>query len=290
MKDFLIEKTLPQGEYKLLDSGEGEKLEQYGKFVLARPDPQAIWPKRLLKGEWENADAYFKQQGAKGKWMKRKELPEAWNINLNGLVFAIELSPFKHTGVFPEQLSNWNWMREKITHVHRPTKILNLFGYTGGATLAAAQAGAEVIHVDASRSSIGRARDNTLASGLENAKIRWIQDDAHKFVEREVRRKSTYDGIILDPPAYGRGAKGEIWKLEENLLSILNSCKKLLTKAPLFFVLNGYASGYSAIAYKNILETVLKDCGGKIEAGELGIEDVSGKILPAGIFARWSKE
>jgi len=204
------------------------------------------------------------------------------------LSFSIELSSFKHTGVFPEQACNWLWIEEKIKKENRDLKVLNLFGYTGGATLAAAKAGAEVTHVDASKSSISRARKNSELSGLGNAKIRWMLDDAYKFVMREARRSSRYDAIIMDPPSYGRGAKNEMWKIEEDLVPLLEASQKILSKDPVFFLLNGYASGYSALAYKNILSSLFQEKKGKIEAGELAIRDVSGKLLPAGIFSRWS--
>lgn len=291
MNNLLIEKTKPQKEYELIDSGEGEKLERYGAFVIARPDPQALWAKRLPQAEWDKADAYYKREGMKGKWVKRQEeaMPPEWQAKIGSFTFAIELSPFKHTGVFPEQLSNWEWIAEKIKKEGRSVKILNLFGYTGGATLAAASAGAEVTHVDASKTTIGRAKKNAESSGLGAAKIRWILDDAYKFVEREARRGNRYDAIIMDPPSYGRGARNETWKIEESLASLLGGCRKILSKDPIFFILNGYSSGYSAIAYKNNLELLMGGTKGEIEAGELAIEDVSGRLLPAGIFVRWAR-
>jgi 23S rRNA (cytosine1962-C5)-methyltransferase len=290
--DFIIQKTLPDKDYELIDSGNGEKLERYGRFTVARPDPQALWHKSLSQDEWDKADAYYKKDGSKGKWVKKEGTPESWEASIGEFTFSIEPSPFKHTGVFPEQLPNWRWIEEKIKSSEKPAKdirVLNLFGYTGGATLAAVKAGAQVVHVDASKSSIAKARENAKLSSLEDAPIRWILDDVNKFVDREVRRESRYEAIIMDPPTYGRGAKGELWKIEDDLMPLLDSCRKLLAKDPLFFLLNGYASGYSAIAYKNNIADIMKGVEGDVEAGELTLEEVSGRLLPAGIFARWSK-
>lgn len=284
--------TTPVGEgYELLDSGEGEKLERYGEVVVARPDPQSLWNKNLSESEWEEADAYFKRASFDANWSLRRDLPERWPVELAGLKFWIKLSAFKHTGIFPEQVGNWDWIREKIGKEKRmePVKVLNLFGYTGGASLAAAQAGAEVVHVDGSKSAIGWARDNAALSGLAEKPVRWILDDAQKFVAREIKRGKKYDGIIMDPPAFGHGAEGEVWKIEEDLLPLLESCKQILSEEPLFFIINGYASGYSAVAYQNSLGDLMKSFGGQIEIGELTIaEKNSERLLPAGIFARWS--
>ncbi len=295
--------TTPAGkDYELLDSGEGEKLERYGDVVVARPDPQTLWRKNLSADEWEKADAYFApttpdpssgRRGYDAAWEVRTDLPERWPVELSGLKFWIKLSAFKHTGVFPEQASNWSWIREKIAKAKRaePVKVLNLFGYTGGASLAAASAGAEVVHVDGSKSAIGWARDNAELSGLADKPIRWILDDAQKFVTREVKRGKKYEGIIMDPPAFGHGPGGEMWKIEEHFLELLDSCKQILSENPLFFIINGYASGYSAVAYQNSLGDLMKQFGGEIEIGELTIaESASKRLLPAGIFARWSSK
>jgi len=294
MNDYIINKTSPGNDYALLDSGEGEKLERYGDVVISRPDPQALWPKRLPHSEWDKADAYFKRDSKDAEWVAKSTVPAKWPIEFGGLKFWIKLSAFKHTGIFPEQLSNWEWVRSKVISQkskvgERTTKVLNLFGYTGGATLAAAEAGAEVVHVDGSKVAIGWARDNAELSGLKDKPIRWILDDAVKFVKREIKRGSKYDGIIMDPPAFGHGPNRELWKIEDSFLPFLDLCKQLLTEQPLFFLINGYASGYSAIAYKNNLDDLAKKYGGKIEIGELTIEESnSERLLPAGIFAHWS--
>lgn len=277
-------------DYELLDSGENEKLERYGKFIIARTDPQALWKKSLNEKEWNKADAVFKNN----EWRTRNpKLPKGWPIELNGLKFNIRLSSFKHVGIFPEQAGNWSWLQEKITSP-RPSpykgevvKALNLFGYTGGATLACAKAGAEVCHLDASKTAINWARENAELSGLENMPIRWILDDAIKFVRREIKRDRKYDGIIMDPPAFGHGPGGEMWKIEENFLELLDLCKQVLSDDPLFFLINGYASGYSAIAYENNLRDLMKEYKGEIEIGELTIQENNGRLLPCGIFARW---
>lgn len=284
----MIEITKPQKDYELLDSGDGLKLERYGKFVLSRPDPQVLWKKKLSEDVWQNADAIF-EKGEVSKWKIKKEVPEKWEIEIQGLSFEIYLSKFKHVGIFPEQLSNWLWMSDLIKKAGRPVKILNLFGYTGGASIACLKAGAEVVHVDASKTSIEHARMNAEISGLSEKPIRWILDDAYDFVKREIRRGNKYDGIIMDPPAFGRGPKGEIWKIEENFLPLVDDAKKILSDNPLFFLINGYASGYSPIAYEENLSD-LKKLGGSISSGELTIEEKeSGRLLPAGIFARWNK-
>lgn len=291
MSEYKILTTPVSDEYELLDSGDGEKLERYGEVVVARPDPQSLWNKNSPESEWKKADAYFKRASTDANWSVRRELPERWPISLAGLKFWIKLSAFKHTGIFPEQVGNWNWIREKIEQTKRvePVRVLNLFGYTGGASLAAAQAGAEVVHVDGSKSAIGWARDNAALSGLAEKPVRWILDDAQKFVAREIKRGKKYDGIIMDPPAFGHGAEGEVWKIEEDLLPLLESCKQILSDQPLFFIINGYASGYSALAYQNSLGDLMKSFGGHVEIGELTIaEKNSQRLLPAGIFARWS--
>ncbi len=299
---YSIAITKPEKDYELLDSGEGEKLERYGTVVVARPDPQALWPKRLGVNEWNKAQAFFKRASENAEWSKRGSVPERWPVEFGGLKLWIKLSAFKHTGVFPEQSTNWEWIRKQLSRNKDSSfakasadrqgtkpRVLNLFGYTGGASLAAAQAGAEVVHVDGSKVAIGWARDNAELSGLKDKPIRWILDDAFAFVKREIRRGNKYDGIIMDPPAFGHGAKGETWKIEQHFLPFLESCREILSDKPLFFLINGYAAGYSAIAYKNNLDELLKKYGGTVEVGELTIEESkSGRLLPAGIFARWS--
>lgn len=284
--------TKPEADYELLDSGNGEKLERYGDIVLARPDPQALWHKHTPE-VWASAHGVFVRDAQKASWRMKEGVPEQWNITLGGLRFVISPTAFKHTGIFPEQAQNWSWISERIAgaRVHfggRPVSVLNLFGYTGGATLAAARAGAHVVHVDGSKSALSWASDNASASGLSDKPIRWILDDVRKFVAREIKRGNRYDGIILDPPAFGHGAKKELWKIEEHLPELLLMCKKLLSQTPVFILMNGYAAGYSALAYGNNLAEITEGLGGTLETGELTIEEShSGRLLPCGIFARW---
>jgi 23S rRNA (cytosine1962-C5)-methyltransferase len=292
MSDYSIAIVQPTNGYELLDSGDGEKMERYGEFVVARPDPQALWPKALPESEWAKAHAVFSRDSKNTGWELKKTLPEKWQIDFGGLKFWIKPTSFKHTGLFPEQQSNWDWLRQQVesrkSKVESPVRVLNLFGYTGGASLAAAQAGAEVVHVDGSKSAIAWARENAEISGLTSKPVRWILDDAAAFVRREIKRGNKYEGIIMDPPAFGHGPKGEMWKIEESFLPFLDMCRQILSDQPLFFLLNGYASGYSAIAYKNNLDELTKKYGGSVEMGELTIEEsLNKRLLPCGIFARW---
>ncbi|MES2623201.1 MAG: class I SAM-dependent methyltransferase [Patescibacteria group bacterium] len=279
-------------EYKIIDSGNGRKLESYNGYIMDRPDPQALWPKKLDLKVWSTADAFFMEKATgkreeRGEWKVYKELPENFSINFfRDLKAQVKLNPFKHTGIFPEQYANWTFIDEKIKSAKKEVKVLNLFGYTGCASLVAANAGAEVVHVDASKSSIGTGVANAKLSGLENAPIRWILDDAFAFVKREIRRGNTYDGIIMDPPSFGRGAKGEVWKLEDSFVEFVAECTKLLSPLPLFFIVNGYAAGYSHIAYKQNIDMYL-DKKGKTESGELLMKDTEGRLLPCGIVARF---
>jgi 23S rRNA (cytosine1962-C5)-methyltransferase len=290
MEKTTILTTKSSAGYELLDSGMGEKLERFGDVLISRPDPQALWPKKLRKSDWDQAVAVFTHAAdEKSGWRFTQELPEKWEVTFGELKFWVKPTSFKHTGLFPEQLENWNWLRNIIKKENRPISVLNLFGYTGGATLAAAQAGAEVCHVDGSRSAIAWARENAALSNLQDKKIRWILDDATSFINREIRRGRKYDGIILDPPAFGHGPKKELWKIDESLLPLLEACKNVLSDKPAFFILNGYAAGYSSIAYENNLKTVFH--AGNFEKGELAIEESkTGRLLPCGIFARWSKQ
>lgn len=278
-----ILKTTKSDGYELLDSGEGFKLERFGNIVVSRPDPQVLWDKS--NGElWQTAQARFIKE-----WNGRKNIPEDWKMEVEGITFNLHLASFKHVGIFPEQAPNWNWIQEKVGRAGRPITVLNLFGYTGGASLAAAKAGADVVHVDGSKVSIGIAKQNMESSGLSDENIRFMLDDALAFAKREIRRGNTYDGIVMDPPAFGHGPKGEPWKIEKNLPELVAICEKLLSPKPLFLIMNGYAAGYSPIGYRNTLEHIEKAHGGVIESGELTIEESStGRLLPAGIFARWS--
>ncbi|MBI4426883.1 MAG: class I SAM-dependent methyltransferase [Candidatus Magasanikbacteria bacterium] len=283
----MILTTKKSKDYELIDSGGGEKLERFGKIVVARPDPQALWPK-LKPTEWKKADAAFSREEKNIGWKINKNVPDNWFIELGGLKFKIHLSAFKHVGLFPEQAGNWQWIGESIKSV-KSANVLNLFGYTGGATLAAAKTGAEVCHVDGSKVAINWAKDNAAAAGLAEKPIRWILDDAVKFVRREIKRGRRYDGVIMDPPAFGHGPGGEMWKIEDNFLELLDLCFQVLSNQPLFFLINGYASGYSALAYANNLLGLKEKFGGEIEAGELTIaESGSERFLPCGIFARWN--
>lgn len=281
--------TKPEAGYELLDSGNQEKLERFGDIVLVRPDPQALWPKGSHE-TWTGANGTYVKESAEGNKREGKwtgNIPPEWQVEFGGLTFIIKPGSFKHTGLFPEQLSNWNWARE-ILKGKPGAKVLNLFGYTGGATLAAAQAGAEVTHVDASKTAVSWARDNAAVSGLNDAPIRWMVEDVLVFVQREIKRGNTYDAIIMDPPAFGHGPKNELWKIEENLLELIELCGQLLSDKPLFVLINGYAEGYSPLAFAYNLEPLVKKYGGIVECGDLAIEEKGGgRLMPAGIFARW---
>lgn len=287
MKEYLILASESEKDYELIDSGDGEKLERFGKIILIRPDPQAIWPKNNIDN-WKTASAIFKGD-SKGKWVIKNNIPDKWIINFDNLSFNIKLSTFKHVGIFPEHKVSWKWMDNIIVNEKRKLRVLNLFAYTGGATLAALRANAEVVHLDASRVAVGLAKENALISKLEDRQVKWIIDDAMSFVQRELRRGNKYDGIIMDPPSYGHGPEGEIWKIEDDLLKMLMICKEIMSSNLSFILLNGYAAGYSALGYANLLKEVMPFAKNKIEQGEIGIkESARGLILPAGIFARWS--
>ena len=301
-------------DYELIDSGDGEKLERFGEVVLARPDPQVLWRKLLPAAEWKKAGGSFarddkKDAGNGSGWSLKAGLPDRWKIDFADLKFWIRPTAFKHVGLFPEQSTNWDWMREKISGAikngAKDIEVLNLFGYTGGATLACAQAGAKVVHIDGSKVAIAWARENAELSGLEKKPVRWILDDARAFVKREIKRGRKYHGIIMDPPSFGHGPDNEVWKIEEDFMPLVEMCFEILADntsaggGPLFFLVNGYAAGYSAIAYENVLRPLVAKYGGSIEKGELTLneksdkagavsESVGGRSLPCGIFARWS--
>src|SRR3989344_3602723 len=298
--------TKPSAGYELIDSGGEEKLERFGDVTLARPDPQALWEKKLATSQWDLASGKYIRDGKEGKW-ESQTLPKEWQVDFGGLKFLIKPTSFKHTGLFPEQLSNWQWAGEILQkaaqkkvlgsaspqpdHFSEPLSapsVLNIFGYTGGATLAAAQAGASVTHVDASKTAVAWARENAKLSGLEDKPIRWITDDAITFLKRETKRGVKYDAVVMDPPAFGHGPDGEVWKFEENFLELLTLVGQLLSDKPLFVLVNGYAAGYSPLAFAYNLESFQKKYGGSIEYGDLAIaESNSDRVLPAGIFARW---
>jgi len=277
-------------EYELLDCSDGERLERWGKYILIRPDPQVIWKNCRVSRDWNRADArYFRSSHGGGEW-SRNRLPEKWNISYKSLNFAIKPMGFKHTGLFPEQAVNWDWFSEIIRQSGRKIKVLNLFAYTGGATVAAAKAGAEVCHVDASRGMVATAKENAVLSGLADAPVRYIVDDCFKFCEREKRRGNRYDAVIMDPPSYGRGPNGEKWTLEENIDSFVDLAASLLSDEPLFFLLNSYTTGLSPSAMGYLLEKNLKSLiGGSVVSDEIGLPVSStGSALPCGASSRWT--
>lgn len=275
-------------DYEVLDTGDGEKLERWRDIILRRPDPQAIWPKQ--KSEiWTRADAhYHRSQKGGGEWEFFKKLPDRWSVRYGTLEFYVRPTGFKHTGLFPEQAVNWDWMAGLIRKSNRPIKVLNLFGYTGGATLACAAAGAKVTHVDAAKGMVQWAGENRKLAKIDETRVRWIVDDAVKFVEREARRGNTYEGILMDPPSYGRGPGGEVWKLENELYPLVDLCAQALSDTPLFFLINGYTTGFSASVLGNIARRCLvARYGGKVEADELCLTVTTGGVLPCGTTARW---
>lgn len=284
--------TTGWSDYALVDSGEGEKLERYGRYRIVRPEPQALYRKRLPASDWEAADAVFtgaKDEDADGRWRYLRPLPETWPMEVGGVRFLGRFTAFRHVGVFPEQEPHWRWMSERIASAGRPAKILNLFGYTGLASLLAAKAGAAVTHVDASKKSIAWARENQALSGLGELPIRWICDDAMKFVKREERRGNRYDGIILDPPKFGRGPDGEVWDLFLNLPEMMRICRRLLSDNPLFLVLTAYSIRASFVAMHELAAETLGGLGGRIESGELLLrEEGGGRLLSTSMFSRWA--
>ena len=275
-------------DYTIIDTSSGEKLELWGKYSLVRPDPQVIWKTDKKHPLWTRADASYKRSRSGGGAWNENRLPESWNINYKDLTFLIKPTGFKHTGLFPEQAANWDWFRALIENAGRPIKVLNLFAYTGGATVAAAKAGASVCHVDASKGMVQCAKENARLSGLSDAPIRYIVDDCKKFIEREIRRGNKYDGIIMDPPSYGRGPTGEVWKIEESIDDFVALVSEVLSDKPLFFLLNSYTTGLSASTMKYITDTrLLTKFRGKSEADELGIPvKETGLALPCGSSVR----
>ena len=280
-------------DYRILDTSGQEKLEQWGNVTLIRPDPQIIWKTPKEHGMWNHADGHYHRSNAGGgSWDFFRKLPESWNIQYTplDLKFRIQPTSFKHTGLFPEQAANWDWFSEKIKKAGRPVKVLNLFAYTGGATLAAAAAGASVTHVDASKGMVTWAKENAVSSGLKDAPIRWIVDDCVKFVEREIRRGNHYDAIIMDPPSYGRGPKGEIWKIEDAIYPLVQLCGQLLSDEPLFFLINSYTTGLQPAVLSYMMNTVLKKYHGTVAADEIGLPVSSnGLVLPCGASGRFER-
>lgn len=278
-------------DYKCLDAGNGEKLEKWGDIILRRPDPQAMWCVDDYS-DWDKIDGFYHRSSkGGGYWDFSRKLPDYWTIQYRDLTFKVSPTNFKHTGLFPEQACNWDYMMEKISKANRPIKVLNLFAYTGGATMACAKAGAEcVVHVDASKGMIEWAKENMHLSHLDNCFIRFINDDCLKFVEREARRGNKYDAIIMDPPSYGRGPNGETWKFEDNLYTLIKACLNIISDNPLFILINSYTTGISSIVLENILKTTIgkKHPNGYIEAGEIGLPIVRDNlVLPCGIYGRW---
>ncbi len=277
-------------DYEVIDTSEGEKLERWGKYLLVRPDPQVIWNTPKHHKGWHKCNAHYHRSAKGGGNWEFFDLPEEWSINYGKLRFNLKPFSFKHTGLFPEQAVNWDWMRDKIHNANRPVKVLNLFAYTGGATLACAEAGAHVTHVDASKGMVAWGKENAALSKLPEDRFRWLVDDCTKFVEREIRRGNHYDGILMDPPSYGRGPKGEIWKIEESVYPFIQLASKLLSDKPLFFLVNSYTTGLQPAVLNYMLSTVIKPkFGGKVEAQEIGLPVTeSGLVLPCGASGRWS--
>ena len=279
-------------DYEILDMANGEKLERWKDIILVRPDPQIIWKNKSFPEKWKNSNAkYNRSNTGGGAWEYQKKMPNAWQIQYKNLTFNIKPMGFKHTGLFPEQAVNWDWMIEKIKKEKREIKVLNLFAYTGGATVACLSAGASVCHVDSSKGMVTWAKENVMASGLQEKKVRYIVDDVVKFVNREIRRGNKYDAIIMDPPSYGRGTSGEVWKFEENIGDLVELCAQVLSDSPLFFLINSYTTGISSVVLKNMLNlTIMKKYGGKVENGEIGLPMTDSKlVLPCGIFGRWER-
>lgn len=295
-------------EYQLLDSGDGKRLEKFGPYILSRLDPQALWKPGLPESEWRKAQATFKEGGnSQERWFVNGKVPPKWQMLYKDLSFYLKLSPFKHTGVFPEQALNWKWMTDVILNASEGSQdgksrdssparndkrpnILNLFAYTGVASLVAAKSGAKVTHVDGSRPTIGWAKENQLASKLPSDSIRWILDDCLQFAKREVRRGVKYDGIILDPPVYGHGPKGEKWEFDKDFPKLMEVCKQLLSQTPLFIIVNAYAVSASYLMLENVLTDTTRGLGGSVEVGELVLkEQKRERLLSTGIFARWSR-
>ena len=277
-------------DYEIIDMANGEKLERWGGITLIRPDPQIIWKEKSFPQKWKGANArYIRSKNGGGNWEYKSKIPEKWSIKYKDLIFNVKPMGFKHTGVFPEQAVNWDWMMEKIKEADREIKVLNLFAYTGGATLACLSAGASVCHVDSSKGMVQWAKENVKSSKLEDKPVRYIVDDVVKFVEREIRRENTYDAIIMDPPSYGRGTKGEVWQFEENISELVSLCTKILSDNPLFFLINSYTTGISPEVLSNILKINVK-YKGTISSGEIGLPmENSSLVLPCGIYGRWEK-
>ena len=278
-------------DYEILDMASEEKLERWGDVYLVRPDPQIIWKEKTFPEKWKKAFArYSRSNTGGGSWSYNKKVPASWQIKYKDLTFNIKPMGFKHTGLFPEQAVNWDWMINKIKQEKREIKVLNLFAYTGGATVACLSAGASVCHVDSSKGMVAWAKENVISSGLEKRPVRYIIDDVNKFVQREIRRGNKYDAIIMDPPSYGRGKNGEVWQFENDISNLVETCCRVLSDNPLFFLINSYTTGISSKVLENILYLNIKNKKGKITSGEIGLPMTNSKlILPCGIYGRWEK-
>lgn len=279
-------------DYEILDMANGEKLERWGNIYLIRPDPQIIWKDKSYPNKWNMANArYNRSNTGGGAWEYKKRLPESWQIKYKNLTFNVKPMGFKHTGLFPEQAVNWDWMIKKIKDSKREINVLNLFAYTGGATVACLSAGAKVCHVDSSKGMTTWAKENVESSGLRDRPVRFIIDDVIKFVQREIRRERKYDAIIMDPPSYGRGKNGEVWQFENNISDLVELCTKVLSDDPLFFLINSYTTGISSKVLENLLYLNMKMYKGIISSGEIGLPMKDSKlVLPCGIYGRWEKE
>lgn len=282
-------------DYEILDMADGEKLERWGEYTLIRPDPQIIWKEKSYPNLWKNADAhYHRSNKGGGSWEYYSRMPEKWEISYRDLKFNLKPMGFKHTGLFPEQAVNWDFMIEKITDAKKKRdeiNVLNLFAYTGGATVACSYAGANVCHVDSSKGMVNWAKENVASSGLKENSVRFIIDDVVKFVQREIRRGKKYDGIVMDPPSYGRGANGEVWQIEDSLYNLIDLCQQILSDDPIFFLINSYTTGLSSTILENVLTmTVNKKYKGKVSSGEISLPmKNSNLVLPCGIYGRWEK-
>ena len=276
-------------DYEVIDTSQGEKLERWGDYLLIRPDPQVIWNTEKKHYGWKKPNGHYHRSSKGGGEWEFNKLPEEWTINYKELTFNLKPFSFKHTGLFPEQATNWEWFSSLIKKADRPIKVLNLFAYTGGATISAAKAGASVTHVDAAKGMVAWAKENAASSGLSDAPIRYLVDDCTKFVEREIRRGNKYDGIIMDPPSYGRGPKGEIWKIEESVFPFIQLSSRLLSDNPLFFLINSYTTGLQPAVLSYMLHTVLDEIHpGTVEADEIGLPvKNNGLVLPCGASGRW---
>ncbi len=277
-------------DYEILDMADGKKIERWGTYLLERPDPQIIWNQKTNNNIWNQTDAiYHRNNKGGGNWEYKKKLPECWTITYGDLKFNVKTMGFKHTGIFPEQAINWEYMINKIKRANHSVRVLNLFAYTGAATVACAYAGASVCHVDSSKGMVAWAKENLNVSGLSDKPVRFIVDDVIKFVEKEIRRGNKYDVIIMDPPSYGRGANGELWNIEVNLFNLIKLCEQLLSEHPLFFLINSYTTGLSPnVLFNLLILTINKIVNGKITCGEIGLPmKDSTLILPCGIYGRW---